>query len=131
MTGQVIFTGRVGEEELLNFYRRADLFLMPSLNVANKWIEGFGLVYLEAASQGVPCIGSLESGAAEAILNGKTGYLADARNPVDLAEKIDLILNKHTIKPESCVEWAKQNDIKIKVQELLKIYKKELGRLTA
>lgn len=128
LADQVAFAGRIGERELLNFYRSADLFLMPSLNVADKWVEGFGLVYLEAASQGMPCIGSKESGAAEAVIDGETGYLVDARNPADIAEKIDLVLNKRMIKPEACLAWARKNEIKNKVNEVIELYRKVMNK---
>ncbi len=122
LADQVFFRGRVGELELLKFYQQADLFLMPSLNINDKWLEGFGLVYLEAASQGVPCLGSTESGAPDAILAGETGYLVNPRDPADLAEKIDLILNQRTVKPEACVAWARKNDIRLKVEEIVTAY---------
>ncbi|NMB47905.1 glycosyltransferase family 4 protein [Candidatus Kuenenbacteria bacterium] len=119
---QVVFHGRVSHEALLAAYQEADLFLMSSLNIDNKWLEGFGLVYLEANSQGVPCIGSRESGAVDAILDGETGYLVEARNPIDIAEKINLVLNKRTIKAEDCIAWAKKNSIKHKIAEIIVLY---------
>lgn len=124
LTNQVIFRGRISHEELLAAYKEADLFLMPSLCVDDKWLEGFGLVYLEAASHGVPCLGSKESGAIDAIIDGETGYLVDARDPVDIAKHIDLVLNKKTINPAECLAWAVQNDIRTKVKEIIEVYQK-------
>src|SRR5690606_35735639 len=46
-----------------------DVFALPSD------LEGFGLVYLEAALQGVPSVGSASGGAADAIEDGRTGLL--------------------------------------------------------
>ena len=95
--------------------------MMLSLNINNNF-EGFGLVFLETNTKGVPCIGAKNSGCQEAILDGKTGYLVDPFDFKEVAQKMDLILNKNTIEAENCLNWAKQNDIKIKARELLNFY---------
>lgn len=118
---KVVFKNKVDEAVLRDFYAQTDLFLMLPLSGGNNF-EGFGLVYLEASAGGVPCIGSRHSGAAEAILDGRTGYLVESDSAEEVAEKIDLILNKQAISSESCVNWAKQNDISIKIKELLEVY---------
>ena len=104
-----------------SYYFNADLFLMPSLNI-NYNFEGFGLVFLEAAAYGVSSIGSIDSGCGEAIQNGQTGYLVNPFDFGDIARKMDLILNQDSIDKENCLNWAKQNDIKIKAKELLDFY---------
>lgn len=118
---KVIFKNKVDESTLRDFYAQADLFLMLPLSGGNNF-EGFGLVYLEANAGGVPCIGTRHSGAVEAILDGQTGYLVETDLAKEVAEKIDLILNKQAISSEACVDWARQNDINIKIKELFKIY---------
>jgi len=123
LDSKVIFKNKVADSVLRDFYAQADLFLMTPIKEGANF-EGFGLVYLEANACGLPCVGSKNSGAEEAILDGQTGYLADPTLIPDVATKIDLILNQRTIKPEVCIEWAKQNDISIKIKELLEIYKK-------
>ena len=47
---QVIFTGRLGNRELLSLYRAAHAFVSPSV------YEGFGLPPLEAMACGCPCV---------------------------------------------------------------------------
>ncbi|HEX9608933.1 MAG TPA: glycosyltransferase family 4 protein, partial [Candidatus Paceibacterota bacterium] len=79
LENNVAFKGRIDNAELDSLYGTADLFLMLSLNDGGHF-EGFGLVYLEANARGVPCIGSKDSGAQEAISDGKTGFLV---NPHD------------------------------------------------
>lgn len=118
---KVFLRGRITSENLRNYYLNADLFLMISLNI-NHNFEGFGLVFLEANTKGVPCIGSIDSGCQEAILEGKTGYLVDPFDFKQIAQKIDLTLNQDSINREDCLNWAKQNDIKIKVKELISFY---------
>ena len=49
------FLGDVPDEELSQIYDRADIFAMTSINHGDS-IEGFGLVYLEAAAHGLPVV---------------------------------------------------------------------------
>jgi len=121
LENKILFRGKITDEDLEEYYLSADLFMMLSVN-DNANFEGFGLVLLEANAKGVPCIGSKNCGAQEAILDGKTGYVVDPYNPKEVAEKMDLILNKNSIKTEDCLNWAKQNDIKIKTKELIEFY---------
>lgn len=118
---KILFLGKISPDDLQKYYFEADLFLMPSLNIDHNF-EGFGLVFLEANTKGVPGIGSKNCGAREAILNGQTGYLVDPYNFKEIAEKIDLILNQKSINPGNCISWARQNDIKIKARELINFY---------
>lgn len=79
----IVAVGPVRERaELLPYYRQADLFVMPSLR------DSFGFVFLEAMSQGVPCIGSNLNAMPEIIEHGQTGYVVPPRNPQALARAI-------------------------------------------
>jgi len=57
----VRFLGFVPEEDLLDLYRLADLYVMPSTE------EGFGIVYLEAAGCGLRVVGGVGGGSADAV----------------------------------------------------------------
>ncbi len=52
IASRVRFTGRLSDEELIQFYNGADFFVFPSL------YEGFGLTVLEAMACGVPVLAS-------------------------------------------------------------------------
>ena len=62
------------------FYRTASCVVVPS------WHEGMNNVLLEAASTGRPTITTNVPGCRETVLDGKTGFLCEARNPDSLAE---------------------------------------------
>ncbi len=66
--------GFVDEAELLDWYTRADVFAMPSMNEGWEF-EGFGLVHLEASAAALPVIGARDTGNEDAIEHGVTGYL--------------------------------------------------------
>lgn len=57
----LLFAGKVGNEEAKKLYSKADCFVMPSLS------EPFGLVALEAAAHGTPVVLSRQSGASEVL----------------------------------------------------------------
>ena len=52
LTDRVIFAGEVDDDNLPDYYRRADLFVLPS----NARSEAYGIVLLEAMASGLPCI---------------------------------------------------------------------------
>ena len=51
-------------------------------------MEGFGIVYLEAAMAGLCAVGSKSGGVPEAVLDEKTGLLANEDDVNDTAEKM-------------------------------------------
>lgn len=121
LENHIFFRGRVSDQELQDYYLNADLFLMLPINIAGKF-EGFGLVFLEVNTKGIPCIGSKNFGCLDAIKDSITGYLVDPDNFKKVAEKIDMVLNQNRINSMDCIDWAKQNSMKIKVKELVKVY---------
>jgi glycosyltransferase involved in cell wall biosynthesis len=89
VAANVIFLGEVTDEQLAALYRRCDTFVLPSRGQENDGQfggEGFGRVYVEAALAGKPVIGSRAGGAAEAVLNGKTGFLVNPVSSDEVAE---------------------------------------------
>jgi phosphatidyl-myo-inositol dimannoside synthase len=87
--GEVIFTGFVSSEALHGWYEDAAVFAMPSRG------EGFGLVYLEAMSHGLPCVGSVHDAAGELIEDGVTGHLVNQSDPRELgAALLGLLSNQ-------------------------------------
>jgi len=62
------------DQTLYSWYAAADIFCLPGRETIDD-IEGFGMVFLEAAYAGLPVIAGEGGGAAEAIENNKTGLL--------------------------------------------------------
>lgn len=74
LSNHVQLLGHVPEETLLDYYRRATVFVLPSMNDGWKF-EGYGLVHLEASAAGLPVIGTKDCGAEDAIDDDVTGLL--------------------------------------------------------
>ncbi len=92
--GSVLFLGRMKYEELPNHFRLGDIFVMPSRSrFFGLEVEGLGIVYLEASASGLPVIAGASGGAPDAVIEGRTGYTVDGRDPVEIATKIIYLLN--------------------------------------
>jgi phosphatidylinositol alpha-1,6-mannosyltransferase len=73
--GQVEFLGRLPDGRAkAALFERSDVFAMPVRRVGAS-VEGFGIVYAEAAWRGVPSLAGAEGGASDAVLDGKTGLV--------------------------------------------------------
>lgn len=76
---RVHLLGNVNESEKIDLLRRARIFLHTPVTGSDGGFEGFGIVYLEAAACGVPSIGTVDSGAEDAIVDGETGLLVEPK----------------------------------------------------
>lgn len=94
-----VFPGYVSEQEKLEYYRLADVFVMPSR------LEGFGYVFLEALAVGVPVIASKVDGSREAVRNGAWGALVDPDNPEELIAAIRSALSAPRIPARAELEF--------------------------
>ena len=90
--------GRVSDADLPGLYGSADAFMMLC---RNRWggleQEGFGIVFAESAACAVPQIAGDSGGAAEAVLDGSTGYVVrDPRNVDEVAVRLSALLGDST-----------------------------------
>jgi phosphatidyl-myo-inositol dimannoside synthase len=79
---KVIFAGRVAGEELPDYYRLADLLVMPSTG------EGFGIVFLEAMACALDVIGGNQDGSVDPLGDGAFGLAVDPDDASGLASAI-------------------------------------------
>jgi alpha-1,3-mannosyltransferase len=114
----VVFTGKVSDEKLLFYMKKARFFVSASE------YEGFGLSVLEAMSSGtIPIINNIES-FKNFIKNGKNGFIVDFSKPKKVAKIINNLINKDTSGiSEKAKETAKKYDLERKIEKIEKIYK--------
>jgi phosphatidylinositol alpha-1,6-mannosyltransferase len=96
----VTFLGRVQHNDVPALYGCADIF---SMMCRNRWggleQEGFGIVFVEAAACGIPQIAGDSGGAAEAVLDGVTGFvMAHPTDASGLAARIATILDDDSLR---------------------------------
>jgi phosphatidylinositol alpha-1,6-mannosyltransferase len=84
---RVRFLGRISNAELREAYRSARLFvLVPRPEPTD--VEGFGIVYLEAAAAGTPSLAGPFGGATDAVADGVSGFFARGPGPEDIASAL-------------------------------------------
>ena len=88
----VVYMGRISDEELVNYYRNARCFVMPSLE------EGFGIPILEAMSFSCPVVSS-DAGSLPEV-GGDAALYFDPGNPDDMVEKISQVLDDEKLRQE-------------------------------
>jgi len=107
----VKFFGNLPDEELSNVYECADIFAMTSVNL-DRSVEGFGLVYLEAAAHGLPVVAHDVGGVSEAVVDGITGLLVPPNRPVQLAAAFEKLIHDSALRQRLGAagrEWAMRN----------------------
>jgi glycosyltransferase involved in cell wall biosynthesis len=77
------YLGPLTDAQLAQLYSQSDMFCMPSL------VEGFGLVYLEAMSCGLPVIATPNTGVADIVQDGREGFIVPIRDVDSLAGKLE------------------------------------------
>jgi len=76
---RVHLLGHVPYEDLPRWYCACDVFAMPNRDIGGD-TEGFGLVFLEAASAGKPSLAGVAGGTGSAVVDEVTGLRVDGKN---------------------------------------------------
>ncbi|MHB9027419.1 MAG: glycosyltransferase family 4 protein [Candidatus Latescibacterota bacterium] len=99
---KVTFVGWVEDRDLPDYYRLADIYVMPNREVleVTDSLEGFGISFIEAAACGIPAIAGRSGGAGAAVLDHETGFIVDPENPRELADRIQLLLDSPGLRSE-------------------------------
>ena len=82
---QIKWIKDANDEDVRKWYAAADVFCLPAREQTDD-VEGFGIVFLEAAYAGLPVIAGKGWGTSEAVVDGETGYL--------IAPTADQVANK-------------------------------------
>jgi phosphatidyl-myo-inositol dimannoside synthase len=91
----VRFLGAIPDEQIRDIYGAADFFCLTGVPDSSGRVEGFGLVYLEAAAGGLPSVATAIGGVPDAVRDDETGLLVPpsiddiARAVATLAEDSD------------------------------------------
>lgn len=86
------FTGLINPLDKQNYFLLADLFVHPHTNLG-ELSDGWGLVLNEAASLSIPIITTDRVGSApDLVHNGVNGFIVEAGNIDQLADKIELLM---------------------------------------
>ena len=104
ISSKVKFFGKVTEEKKLELMRKSHLLLHASRK------EGWGLVVIEAASQGTPSVVYNVSGLRDSVKNGKTGVVLSENTSVEMARQAIRLFNseeEYSRIQINALEWSK------------------------
>ncbi|REE03775.1 glycosyltransferase [Citricoccus muralis] len=88
----VQFTGWLATNELPEILSSQRIFCAPSKADSLGVREGFGMVYLEAALQGLPCVAYKSGGVVDAVQDGQTGLLVAEGDILALSRELESLL---------------------------------------
>jgi len=109
---RVRFAGSVSDQEKKLIFTGCDIHAMPSVQLG-EMIEGFGIVFLEAAAAGKPSICGDIGGQSEAVLDGKTGLVVDGRDDARVTEAVRSLVRDRALRERlgsAGLAWAREND---------------------
>lgn len=121
---RVTFTGALKQTDLPDYYRAADVFVLPSYS------ESFGLVALEAMACATPVVASRVGGLKTFILDGHTGYLIPWHCPEPFAQRIDMLLSNPPLRETmgaAAAEHARTMSWGISADSLSRLYSRLLA----
>lgn len=107
----VRFLGDVSDSQLGTIYAQTDIFALTSV-AHRQSIEGFGLVYLEAAAHGLPVVAHNIGGVSEALVDGETGLLVPPDQPAQLTAAFSRLIANPELRLQlgrAGREWARRH----------------------
>lgn len=94
LSENILFTGYVKDELKPLYFKSADIFCLPSINVA----EAFGIVNLESMASGVPIVSTRLGGIPDVVEDGKNGILAEPGDEKSLADALLFLIENEDIR---------------------------------
>lgn len=115
----VNYKGTMHKESLLNEYRNSSIFVMPSKT------ETFGLVYVEAMTQGIPVIYTEGQGFDKQFPEAYVGFHVERNDYHDLADKIKRIYSNYEAFSLNCIKGTDKFRWNKIASEYISNYKRE------
>lgn len=124
-----VFTGFLRGQELVDAYRAADAFIMPSTT------ETFGLVALEAMACRLPVIAAHSGGVVDTVVDGVNGFFYDPTQPAHMAERVARLQTNPALREqmaEAALRHAQSRSWRATMDQLVGYYRtaKRVARRT-
>lgn len=88
LADRVTFTGWIPSERVPAFLSAADVFVGPSRQAKDGWVEAQGLTFLEAMIARTPVVATRVGGIVDSVRDGQTGLLVDEQAPEQIAQAV-------------------------------------------
>lgn len=105
LQGRVHFLGRVDDDDLPALFQESTVFVHPSIVTSEGDVEGFGIVFLEAAACAIPIVGGNTGGIPDSVHDGVNGYLIGTDD--ELFERLDGLLSAPDLRRQMGEEGRK------------------------
>jgi len=122
----VLFAGRVSDEDKARFYKTADVFCAPSTGQ-----ESFGIVLLEAMAAGLPIVASDIHGYKKVVQRNVSGLLVEPKDPEAIAEAVERLIREPELRArlgEAASRRAPEYDWKHVTEQLVAFYEEAVRR---
>ncbi len=104
---RIRLVGQIDDETKWRYLRCMDVLCLPSIEMPDGPVEGFGIAILEALAAGASVVAGRSGGMADAVANGEAGLLADPHDPDDLARCIGRLIDEPDL-ARGCVEEGRR-----------------------
>lgn len=124
---RIIFLQNLSDSELLDLYKGALFFILTPVSTPQS-IEGFGMVYLEAALCGLPAIGTLDTGAETAIVENESGLLVRQGDVARISNAMNKFLVDDVLRKKFATK-AHEHALRYDWKHVVDLYESELSKL--
>ena len=134
------FAGEVSDDDLVEHYCLGDVFIMPNRELPNGDTEGFGLVFLEANSCGIPVIAGRDGGSRDAVQHGVNGLVVNGGSIEEIAGAMKLLreddalrekLSQLALEISAAADWRSKAEVFLRLCAGDETEDTELERATA
>ncbi len=133
ISSHVIFHGRVSEQKKDELLRKCQVFIMTAKEIPEEYsVEGFGVVYMEAAMYGKYVIASDSGGCRDAVKDGITGCMIHSSEPAQIAEALCEFFEKRyqDFSSDLAKKWAEEHSYQKAAIQYMEIIKKAWEKQT-
>lgn len=117
-SNKCIYLGQIKElPRLIEVYKKSDIFIMTSKS------ETFGLVYIEAMSQGLPIIYSKNAGIDGFFKQGSVGYGVSPGSISEMRAALEQVVKNYPEISMNCLKQAKHFNWAIVAERYIEIYR--------
>jgi colanic acid/amylovoran biosynthesis glycosyltransferase len=125
LTSHVTLEGACDQNQVLDLYRQASLFVLPS------FAEGVPVVLMEAMAMEIPCIATWITGVPELIRHGIDGWLIPPGNEEELTASIAQLIDDAELRQRlgraGRARIKEQYELGRNVECLAEVYRRRLG----
>ncbi|MEM8614945.1 MAG: glycosyltransferase family 4 protein, partial [Cyanobacteria bacterium P01_H01_bin.105] len=94
LNDHITLVGKLTQDQLIEYYQRADIFVLPCLVTDDGDRDGIPNVLLEAMAMEVPVVSSNISGISELVRSNENGILVSEKDALGLAQALEALLRQ-------------------------------------